>query len=722
MKYYEYILTNENSGATHTLNNNPDGWDSLEETFYRHEIYNSVLYKESSNQMFVRKGLNDEGGYQFIKNAYDADGIKAKVRLDRRKLNPYSQQYVSHFTGYLDFNPKSGIKFTDDGVDVNIIDSSKLEKFLSRDELELDLFSLESVDGITISDFPVAPSTAFVFKPIDISLALQASGNFNEYASLTVPYLGFIIEKTQFAGTKIINEIGDRITIEDPTGGFTIYNNTTNQNTYLTNINFIGSGTIDYVASSTFRIALSINFEIYDSIGTLIDTLIAYRSPFVLYDNINGTGQLTYSIASPMLGGISFIEVPSGGYVNFLSSVGVGAPILGGGGNCTIDVNLTLSNLFFYEKSNGYPQSSVFGHMIHNAIERSIQLITSETDTTKLLNANILGLSGSAGGNQFRAYPSDGKYGNEFLFNGFAARQILNKSLNVSFRDLFNSMSYVDPLMLWYDKVNDYFIIDEIDQAFKMEAYSTNLGEVKNLKTYPAQDFYFNQLLTGYEKTDNEDFSGANEINTETEHSLSYEVKVKKELRGNIKRSSIDIELLRRKNVSLYASEDTKNDKQNYIVLTSGTYASQGDLSDASGFPNIEQYYNLTRTPRQNLIRWMKVLKATMFKHPTEEIKFVSSYKDSDITYTDPTTGLSVNENSNIPQTTVEKIFNPEFDEFEAVYNDEVRDAIHADPHKYWEYYDRDGNIRRGFNWEVTGNLHTQKGQFKLLRINENLL
>lgn len=722
-KRFKHILINEISGISKELEASPADWKELEIRHYRHLDYHSVLREDTVSQRFVLNNPGDKGGYEFIKNAFDADGLKAVIRYEREELNGITNGYESDFVGYLDFNPESGFVIEDEWIEIKAIDNRKLARLIARDEIESNLFSLTSIDNISITPFYTAYDS-INFLPIDIFLRLDSHGYFTGVDQKIYDGNSGSIENFPYYGTLDINEIGDRISISSTPSDTVIYTNNLDYDTYLTNIQISGNYLVyyqlDLPVSGSSRVELVLFFTIYNiSDDSIYDSEGIYLE-LSTYIGILHSGFFDNDFDETL----SSILIPSGHYVKFRAFIFAQDTVVGG--NRTLSGNILgfdIDEFNFHEKTDGKPQNSIRGLFLHRAFERLIQLNTSETNINKLLYAEQLGWTSTQKPYDWRTYLTTGDYAKEFLFNGYLARQFNDRALNVSFKSLFKSYSAYNPSYMWYDKNNDYFVIGDIEGAYQLDAFINQLGQVRNIKGYPAKEFYFSTIQSGYPKTENEDFQGINEINTETEHSISIEVKNGINIRSDYRQASIDIELTRRTNIFDNASKDTKYDNYNYIVSTNGSTTTQGDIVIHESFLGAEQYYNLKKTPRMNLQRWSKILLAPLYKDSTEIIQFRKSAKDTNIKYTDPETSFLTYELDNIGQSRLqERLIDPYFYEFEAIYTPEIRAEIRANPHKYFIFEDKDRNIFYGYIWEIIGNPYTQKATYKLIKLNENRL
>jgi hypothetical protein len=714
-RIYQHILTNNDTSETKILEVSVMDWADLTINHFRHELYGTVLFEEALSQRFPRVGSEseDKGGYYFLISAYELKGVKADVTYIRKVLDGGTNDYVSDFTGKIDFSSDSGWVIDDQlgFVDVKIIDSRKLAKFLSRDETEVNVFDLVSIDGVTMPDFS-SPYQQGLWKPVDLNLKIQTDGFFSGTDSTTGSSLTFY---TIYNGNLIENEPGDRTLINFPAVDEKIYKNNLDYEVFFKCTILSGESnttlTITNIPSSqvwTFR--NTIIFRIYDEADVLQDTI----SQIIHTDT--GTGPVideqliqSYSFA--------FLEktIQSGWYITMQSEI----RIVSGGGSANISANSStdVDNGIFNERTEGEVDSFVRGFYAHEMASRLMQSTTSETDVNKLIYAPILGKTDS----EFITYATNGFFARYFNTNGYQLRELTDRAINASFRDWFKSYKAIKPIGLWFDKINDYFVIDEIEAFYKSELAGVHLGEVSKLKITPAKKWYYNNLLTGYPKTENEDFQGVNEFNTETNHSISIETKAKNDIRSKYRTATVDQELSRRLNKRNYASKDTKYDKNIYITkLNSSDETIQGEIADMDGFEGVEQYYNMTITPRQNQIRQQILVNSALFKDGTEEFKFIKSAKDTNVSYTDPEEGVSVNEFDDIPQL-FEPLVYPEIYEFEAVYTKEVRDEISNNPHAIYPFYDKKGNELYGYIFpNIEGKPYKQTAKYSLIRVNPN--
>lgn len=702
---YQFILTY--SGST-TLTINPAGWNETGKAYIRNDFYNSVLRSYSVKLRFARKS---GGGGEIIKTAYDTDGLSADVTCQIKKLNPQTGAYDNFFTGVIDFNPDS-LTIERDFVETRIIDGSKEMKFITRDEINYNLDETTSSDGTSITAFTSSPLSVNL-PPIDIYLEAKSTGDLDGTDGPTGSLSGSFL----YNGVESINNVGARVKLDD--GTLRIYENTSSSS-ILVNVDYIADWDIDllfkYTAGPPNKGTFTVDVVLIakNSGGTPISTknilnISAKRTDISSDVTLNYTGNDTDGI-SP--------TVPAGGYIELSMAYTFTAEPLGMQGQITSDFNFTKLDIIEQYNSTE-PESPAKCYFPHEIFTRLIQLMTSETTTSKLFYSPELGRTDS----EFTTYGSDGDYSLFALTNGRAIRQFPSEPINISMRDAFGMMAAIAPLGLGYDRTNDRFYIDTIDQFYKNSSMFT-LSDVKEMTIKPYSEGYHSAILGGYKnKVQYEEAQGAYEFNVPTEFANLIPVKDKLDIQNPVNGDSVGIELARRQPYIDTGSEDTRYDDNNYIVSSqrdtpSGFIAIQGsDYTSVSGFTGIDDYYNIDISPKRNLLRWGSVLTAALWKKLTSTIQFVKSQKGVNIT-TQLAAETPVEETADVAVSGLDNpLFYPEIYEFLAPINSTIIAALDSDPHRYITFV-FDGVTYYGYLLSVEGSDYDKDARWKLLRAN----
>ncbi len=691
MTQYKFILDSTE------LDIAPAGWDKLGITYIRNEFYWSVARSLVLNLRFP---LKDGGGGLDILDAYDTDGIEASMTFEIKERNSQTNDYDTIFDGILDFNPERiSIDYDNLFFEIGAIDGSKEQKFFTRDELELDINSLVSVDGDTMTDYGF--TAEIEFKTINIYLNAYATGSVIDDITLNN---GNQQEYLDPSITINSNIIGTRVSDTNP-----IYTNSTAFDTVVT-LDMAGNYDIDYdnhpdiqQASAVMRLMVTV----YNSGGTAIYTPTQYCAHTLSESGSPFTGSFDKGDASP------YYEwtVPPDGYIEVKLWFSRGWYLSNPDNDIDITFNITQLNI--YEQSPGKEDTDVNGYAIHDALVRLIQLTTSEDTPANILLANPLGYLG----NTNFVYSILGQYRDLFVVSGWNLRQYPDKPFNVSLRQLFKTIDALAFFGIGYDRINDRFYLDHKTAFFDDSTILFNLGDISGLTRKPAKEHYFNEISFGYnEDVEYEELQGANEFNVPCVHSLKLAVKEKKDLRTLINGDTVGMELARRQPYDEYPQTDTRYDEQIFIVHAGFTVFNDPSIftyhgvNTTNGFQGSNEYYNTKFTPRENLKRWSKYIGVPLWLSD-KETKFVKTQKNIfiEINGESELTGLTA---SNILG---DPLFFPEIYEFKAPFTKEHIDAINANPHGIIQFSSNNIDFA-GFILEIQGQGYDNMATYKLLR------
>lgn len=677
MTEYQYILTYKT--ASETLTVNPAGWDDIGINLARHETYHSLLRSFTLSLRFAKK---TGGGADFIENAYNLEGIKADVQIVINQRDKSTNAFELFFSGTIDLKTRSNER---NFVQVGVMDSMKMQKLISRDEINFDLFSTVSADNLSVPAF--SEDKTIKLPPIDIVL------NSNLTAQYTDPGTVIAEDGTWYINIKnpvySTNGIGDRLNFNDSS---TIYTNSTTENLSV-KLKFSGNihrwGTISPKAPLG-SVYISFDVRVFDGSGVETDVVS------LIHDIHSSTGDSSFDYNS-FVSYNKTVEIEPNGYIYFDYNFHLFS--------CYSGAGYTEGTLSFeiVEYSPGEPESDCKVLFPHEAFARLVQLSTSEQDTLKLFYSEFFGKTDS----EFTPYIETGEGSKDAIFTGYLARQYPNATLNLNFRSLFKTFDDIYNLGMGYDRVNDRFFIEPKKQFYKSSYLMFELGEVSDLKITPGLKKYFSKLTCGSEQDgDYQDYQGAYEFNVKREYSLSAPVKDELNIQAKYRTDSIGIELARRKQYFDNASIDTDFDKEIFIVRTDGT---RPVLSlNIEGFPGVEMYYNTMLTPRQNCVRWGNVLRAALYKN-SDPIKFVNAAKLISLIID------GINEFSDITQAEFDSaLFIPEEYDFKSYVNSSILAILNNDPHGFIGFtYD---NVRyEGYLQSIESENYNKDATYKLI-------
>lgn len=664
MKEYKVTLTWNSTSLV--LGYNPTGIDKIGIVLQRHEVYHSVLrsYTLSLRFLNVTHPVNGDGGYNFIKNAYNTNGINAIVECEIKRRNPNTDDYDSFYTGILDFTPN---QWTDDrGLfwESALIDSSRLQKFISRDENEIDLLANKTIGGTSIT--ALTPSQINL-TPVDVILKSNLtstipakSGTLNN----SNQYDDFYLDDPVFS----LNQIGDDLLID---GTDTIY---TNSNSF--DVKFSSFITIpyyltirlydDYQYGQYFR--ASCYYKIFDSLGVLLHSHTLFSETRLR----SSSSDQNFTISGSGILETLNDTIPAGGYIKLWVEL-----FLYTGGSNYLQCDYSTSSFPFTLNLNEVIEGiTTTTSKCLFPFEAFMQGLNITNDTTGItLTSNLLGSTRWG-------YDENGDLANYAILNGFQIRNYPTPKLNVTLRDLFKTFDAIYSIGLWYDNINNGFIIEN-KEYFYQDVLLFDLGEVSKFKRTALKESYFSKISGGYDFDGSyEKLQGALEFAVKREYSTIATVKEAIEIKSPYRADSIGIEDIRGLQYEDSASEDNDSDNSVFIVVTDATNPLLPDTGTPIylGMEYFYSYYNTSITPRQNAVRWGNILKNCHYKN-------ISNFQAQK---TDKQFALEVDgidENSDIAMSELgTSLFIPELHSIESFLTRENLAILLANPHGYFRY------------------------------------
>ncbi len=724
MRFFEYIITNNNTlvPEVKTLVNNPKGWEDKTLTFKRSDIYFSV----NNNFSFGFEFVGD--GKIMVDNIKENYGIEAKAAITINKRHPQTLAFEHFYTGILDFSTYEANE-ANASTTIATLENDKLAKFRSRDEMKLNLYDVVSVDNITIDSFVSSPQSLNV-NPIYPALwayydfdTLENKGN-NICSPSGSP---FILYTT---GDLVDNVLGSSVNASPLDGKIYTNNTGATREVSLKNIKAVValSGVMVNVAppyDTPVGIIFQFNLGHYNSSNVLqhqkqLDYYInsTFTSPVISPKEFSHSDTIDTELTRTMANG-DYIKL----HVSILwSTLYDDDTNLGVGSYYNLSIVLA-ENWQIEEEDNSGTASINDVFFIQDAAARLLQLMTSELDTSKLLNAPIWG----TGISEFRTYTRLG----EFAYIGVcSAKMIRNfptaeRTCYVSFKELFQSADSFQNIGCWYDSVNDYFYINEKEQFFK-DTEILNIGEVKDLIIKNADEQTYNKILSGCANDgDYESINGILEFNNKTEYTnIITRKKNDIELQSKLRTDSLGVELTRREQYDFSSSEDTKADNDTFLISCkkdgSDFYNKNGsDFYEVGGMPNIESFYNFEMMPKAQLLQNGAMLRSVLYKNLTSNIKILNSTSSRNIYYQVSSTSDKIYKNNDVTASDLAvPYYFPNMYEFTAPVDGDIIEQLQTDPHGYIEFSYL-GVTYYGYVMEVSTEPYKRKGNWLLIQANK---
>lgn len=702
MKQQEFILTYGSESLT--LDDNPDGWSRNGQSWERNKPLHGVFQSKTIDTFrFTRSAI---GGGDFIYDAYLIDDLKTVIIVDVYDYNPQTGGYDISYSGLLNFEVDE-LRIERDFIEIGFIQSSNIQDFLTRNELDIDVRQNESVDGVTVSDVDTSTIT---YKAINIYSYAESDGDqdgeviHDQYSAASVAIYYSEIQE-------IANEISDRYQLNS--GGATIYENDLSTVSEI-NIGFKAiSNDSEVFLERTSDLApyalIRIDFRLVlkDSLGAVVSNQSIYQQDVGQVVPSGGiTLPVPIAISDADLNHVYYtLSVPVGGTVEFYTLV---SKLSINNAKATYTQDLPM-NIRIQEKSTSVGDSDVSGYFPEEIFTKLFRLYTSSED---IFYSEFFGKVAST----LQSYSEDGTGAFVHTTTGYNLRQFPDKQFVVNFMDYFMTLNSIYNLMCGYDYTNNRFFIEQKSAAYDAETILFDLGEITDeLIITPYKDAYYNEISGGYEEDgDYEQFQGTGEFNLNSNYSIDQPVKNKLKIRAKYNTDSMTAESARRYPYTNYASTDTKQDDKIVLVNSDGNETIQGG-EDLAGVAGIEERYNIAFTPRENLIRWGNFIKSGLWKEGTFTIKFTSAKKSVNITYKNQN-GEIVNEFDNISSSELPdlRLFNPQYLGFKSIFGLDKAEAIKANPHGLINF-SFNGEALSGFIDQIQSQNYNKQATYKLI-------
>jgi len=582
---FRFTLSEPSQGVL-VLKTAPDGWSDVDIEYFRSKDYYSCNRKGSEVDLIFYKE-----GKQFIQNVYENSGPEANIFLKVEKLNKTTQLYEDYPTAN---KPDLGTYEVDEiGVSVKMLDTDFKEKVYNRDSVELDITSLETIEGYTVAPFVIDEIT-MPDTSVDLSDSAELGGGFQTVSPLVVPILS--VTSADFSEM----QVPTTTTVNVKTSAF-FKESLDNRIVQL-------SGNIDF----TIRDAVNVDFQLVH-----INSTNVVLGQYGLYEK-------SYS--------------PSGDYdedfdINESITLSIGDSLLL---QCEFSATSLLSagNVIVSEVYTGSPETDVFAFPYYEMFLRLFQKIT---DTENPFKSDFFGRTDTP----LTTYASDGEIG--FVTKGIYFRGLSRLSTNVTLKskDAFQSLSSIFRLGLGIETIGgvDKVVIEDMDYFFDNNVVMDISDKLRseNIKKKILPELFYNSAETGFNKFTYENNAGLFEFNTKSAWSsvISFVSKTLQnisKIRGD--GQGMRLLLLARWQADYDPTKDVKGDSDYFLIdaLRDGV---DFKARTNEGFTNITgsvyaySSYNLRYSPARNLRRWGANIKAGLLHSLNTWLRWQSSDKNT---------------------------------------------------------------------------------------------
>lgn len=616
-----------NSQGLKELKTQPKNWNEDTRKLVRSTDSLGILYDHATGVEFTKDG------YDFIVDTERVEGFDAKV-ICRREILGQDLVWKIDYEGELDLTSK---KQTKNGYEVEILTGGLTEelKAIYNDSYELartkdvndnDIPSIE-YERLQINGRNLLVSTLLEGKNLTVTgtQLIQGGGFITDKQFYYVPFL----DKT-FSGDIDVESV-----ISSPLKPFD--NGNQLRPTLNSSHAFLGRAT----TAGLKEIKVSIDCDIYVDGFTSSIQVIIYRHKYN-----ETTGRLDY------LGGSTLTVLQN---IAQFSTVTINDTF---STDIYVGIDQYLSLVFYIPvQTGGLGQTNLLWILTQRKINVEILEGTAFASTTGIAITikkvyERLTLIGT-GRSVFKSdYFTSGEFKDAVLCNGKQIRGF-DESMEISLKSLDETCSAIFGTSKGIEKINgiERLRVEPINYFFN-RTLLLELGRVENVEETYYKDGLYGKVSTGYEKGgDYEENQGLDEYNTKSDFTHNFK-KVDKNYNNlsPTRADTIGIELARRKPKKNATDEDTRFDKDNFIIdcySTPVVVTQGGQVIDRytlyvnrpytfnfeqlpTGIFSPETAYNLRLTPRNNLQRVSNYF-SWIAAYPDKITQFISGTRNTEL-------------------------------------------------------------------------------------------
>lgn len=631
----------------------PQGWESDDKEYSRHEDYFGIFPKFSSALKFIGSAAD------YIQQVYDIEGVNAELRLVKLQKHPHTDEWELVYTGYLDLSTWErekntvSVKFSSGGLELLLKNREGTDVEIDRaDTLDSrELPALETID-IELKGREIFLDSKWKTKD-DTQMSLGVySDDGNTRAQVGGIPVDLDVRSHEDAHAILQGSYSDSDTIGS--AGMMLYSVADRQRTM-----HLFSNEFKFTPVVTQGLPLDINWaRIYIAISTY-----TYDSENEEYRLKNRDNLFKAGFPNPSDGELPFYAV-----LNKENTISFDKYITLEKGDCLAlelyikaDLNnFTTSRARFYvelhdlslnfqmQEESQFPSTQCKGLFLYDALERLSEICTSNKNS---FYSEFLG-------RQEKGYANNGTGAFTSITHGFWVRgfdklpiptdepkvENLFKPLTTSFRDAFKSASAIWGVGLGIEKQGrkERIRVEDKRYFFNPNVTIKLPNQVNNVKRSVATTYYYSKLINGYEQGgEYEEAFGLDEYNGRLEHQtpiirLSKDYTNLSTYRGDM----YGMEFCRRKQRVDGDTIDTSYDESIWILdlkqYSSHLYIQrlwQDDFAkEPTGIFSPNTATNLRFSPANNLMRNSWYFSACFWKDLDKYLKYTSSSANSGMT------------------------------------------------------------------------------------------
>ena len=666
MPEFKYDLTY--SGGTITLDRDPVGWEDAVLKLKRDTDYHGVFKEYTFDLQFHCLG----GGKPEIDGDYDTHGIQADVTIAISYKCAEDDSYTEIFDGKLDF---SKYERTKDFTTVTIIRNDLSKIVMSRMDTDVELSTLDAIDGGTLTDYTYANydlnmHCKKVLKQTEFGGACGINRRYRLGFTGVLSYDHWyewttLEESNSFTGSNDFDLILDdynagqinsssELDIEvNPNAPGTL--NPAPSHIFEANENTPSTIDIDYsfsgnftdfpfgVGSGTRGYNSDVTIRIYKGTGSLAGASLVHTSAAVVSSytaNFNQTESQNFNIS----GSYQATSVSSGDrfWVVFFGTYFSPPPIAS-----IVDLRWNFqNNSVIFSADTDFDETKARVWAVHEALSRVCESITGQVSPSA--STGITAFYSSFFGrtnSQPVSYLDNGCGSFTALTNGAMIREFfpledagsvlcydsVRRGVFMSLGSIFEAMNTIYNVGLGVEYKTDRYAVVVEPKTYFYDKTTTILScpNIDELTMRFESEWCYNDAVIGFDKWEVEDFNGTDEPITKQHRALPGLRQLKNEYNAVTKfvAAMYAIEYTRRQSVKELGTTDTDFDNDNFVIALNravDAYTNEPSALDeaekdenfasVTGLFEPDTAYNLRFSPVRCLLRHLNVLGSGLTK------------------------------------------------------------------------------------------------------------
>lgn len=711
---YKFYINHIDLDRPQLLKYDPIGWDSLGKTIKRDLALHGVFWEYAPKLQWIKDGK------ELIHRIIEQHGPEAEVTVTIYRKNRSTRRFDLYYTGRLNLMTA---RITKTYVECNIEQTGFQQKLKNRTDIKVDLSKSTSQEGRPLS--VITSFTADLPQKVIRKRFTRDKEYLNDDDSKQT--VSFIVNDSQ---TWYI-----LLSFDSTTLSFDEIDERFNYGLQASQIEPVEALKYSFKVKEEGACALAFDMHhlmnIFDlglsGEGTAFEMLLTYGKPGNYTTEVIGA-------ASSIGAGENLYEFNNDYAINLkkedevyiyyrltvIEAVSGPTQIIFKEDCVTEDPPINLISNVTIEFDTVFTPSQATFHLMHEGFTRVVESITDRKDSFR---STLYGRTNSSP----VTYPADGPgslkgFANGKRIRGFPSNQNPNYA---SLKDLLAVARAIDSagLGVEYQDGKERCVIEHISY-FYSNTRSAQIPFVSKLEKVVLEEFYYNEMESGYDKWGDEAIGGLDEPNGRREYTLPIsQTKKKLNLKCPYPASSYLMEQVRREHYTVSQTKDNKFDGDNFLLQfrrDAGSLVVEygSDFASLSGVISEETISNVRLSPMRNVIRNGAMIRGGLYHQDDRKVTLSFGEGNTALVSRLAEESAVVLETSREIATLDAPLWLPEAYEFEAKADHETMAAIEADKYGYIEFAEDGKNWMRGYILEVKPKPDSELTEFRLLKAN----